>query len=231
MIVHFSWLNYCQSHNSSHQRRIPEVSKCNIYLWFGKHIFSPNKTNVKWRIDCISAFPHWHWRVQETKWDLDATVYNLLLSTVQKLQNVGGALLFFPFFFLCLSEKAKSESRSCWWPFHTCLTAADPIWRGNLLRCTFGWRACTCQTDAWLTETLACTLSSDEHARTRGWLCSGGRLTDKTTIVAFLAPFCCTTEFIVRVFCSVFNVLTMHLKMKPKGNYWRDNQPFVQQAQ
>lgn len=48
---------------------------------------------------------------------------------------------------------------------------------------------------------------------------SDGRLTDKTTIVAFLAPFCCTTEFIVGMFCSVFNVLTMHLKMKPKGNY------------
>lgn len=67
--------------------------------------FCPNKTNVKWGMDCISAFYSGTSRVQETKWDLDATVYNLLLSTVQTLQNVGGAFFLFSFsFFLCLSE-------------------------------------------------------------------------------------------------------------------------------
>lgn len=65
-------------------------------------------------------------------------------------------------------ERERTESRGCQCPFHTCLTAADPISCGNLLRCAFGWRACTCQTDAWLTETFTCTLSSDEHAWTRG---------------------------------------------------------------
>lgn len=93
-----------------------------------------------------------------------------------KASECWRCLVVFSLFFPCLSEKARSERarRGCRWPFHTCLTAADPISRGNLLRCTFGWRACTCQTDAWLTETLTCTLSSDEHAWTRGWLCSDG---------------------------------------------------------
>lgn len=38
--------------------------------------------------------------VQEKKGDLDATVYNLLLSTVLMLQNARGAL----FIFLCLRK-------------------------------------------------------------------------------------------------------------------------------
>lgn len=47
---------------------------------------------------------------------------------------------------------------------------------------------------------------------------SDSGLTVKATMVAFLALFCCTTELVVSVL-FFFNVLTMHLKMKPKGNY------------
>lgn len=57
-------------------------------------------------MDCISAFYTFTPQCRNlTKRDLDATVHNLLLSTVQTLQNVRGAFfLFFFSFFLCLSE-------------------------------------------------------------------------------------------------------------------------------
>lgn len=93
--------------------------------------FFSNKLNVKWRMDCIFAFytgtPEC--RKPNETWMLLCTICCSQQCKCVRMLEVPCSCSFFPFPVpkRVGKERERAESRGCWLPFHTCLTATDVI--------------------------------------------------------------------------------------------------------
>lgn len=164
--------------------------------------------------------------------DLDATVYNLLLLTVLMLQNVRGALFIFSVPKKVDNEWDHTKSRTCWLPFQVKYL--------NLMRqaAMHFWAVCTDKqmlSPRRQVNMCAFVIREIKHSRTCSWcnllwLTCIQMLIDKTTTVfifllchaALHNPLFPKTIVVTKMYC-----MTMHLRMKPKGNYWEGEEPFV----